>query len=456
MSWFQSQVFRRFLILPPLLIGVVVLVIMSRQPSDLERKLPEEQARDLRVIRVPAVNVVPRVIGYGTAGPAQVWRAAIEVGGRVIELHPKLDAGDFLQEGEVALRIDEREYELAVRQLEAELTEVTARLAELATQVRNDRDSLQIEQDSLALAKADFERIRNLAESADAAPTELRIAEREYLAQKQLAQNLQNAIRLNEKKSDTVRATQVVTEARLAQTRLDLEKTTLRAPFHCRLQEVNLELNQYLQPGQQLFEADGIGVSEIDVQVPLGAARNLVAAAELPEGRLPDMKTFQDAVQISAVVRLRGTGITAEWAGRFVRVREQIDPVTRTVQFVVAVDEPYHKIQPGVRPPLVRGAYCEVELRARAMSEHVVVPRASVFEGVVYVVDDDDRLRRREIATLFEQSDFVCLAGGLEAGTRLVVSDPRPAIDGQLVEAHEAEDVRRWLIEQAAGVSAVR
>jgi len=456
MRWYQSPLLKRLLVLPPVLIGVVVVLVMARMPRQAERRPPHEQARDLRVIELPAVEVVPRVIGYGTTRPAKVWRAVSEVAGRVLELHPELNAGEFLQAGEVALRIDPRDYELAVNQVQAELTEVNARLAELATQLENDRQSLAIEQTSLALVEAEFERVRRLAETDSAAPTELREAELTYLAQSQVVQNLENAIRLNQKKRETAEATREVAEARLARTSRDLEKTVIRVPFACRLQEVNLEVDQLVQPGQQLFEADGTEASEIEVQVPLGEARRLVAAANLPEEWIPSMAAARGALKLSAVVRTSVRGIEAEWDARFVRIREQLEPVTRTVQFVVAVDEPYQGIRPGVRPPLVRGVYCEVELRAPPLAPHVVVPRASVFDGGVYVLDEDSRLRRREIEPLFEQSDFVCVEHGLGVGLRLVVSDPRPAIEGQLVRAHAAGDVQQELIAQASGETALR
>jgi hypothetical protein len=188
----------------------------------------------------------------------------------------------------------------------------------------------------------------------------------------------------------------------------------------------------------------------------LGEARKLVANANLPKDWIPSMAAVREALKLRAVVRTRVRGIGVEWDARFVRIREQLEPVTRTVQFVVAVDEPYQSVQPGVRPPLLRGVYCEVELQAPPLAPHVVVPRASVFDGGVYVVDEDSRLRRREIEPLFEQGGFVCVERGLEAGLQLVVSDPRPAIEGQLVRAHAAGDVKQELIAQASGEAALR
>ncbi|MDX2198733.1 MAG: HlyD family efflux transporter periplasmic adaptor subunit [Phycisphaerae bacterium] len=439
-----------------MVIGVVVVWALVRHSPHAALKPPQEHSRDLRVIELPAVEVAPRVIGYGTTRPARVWRAVSEVGGRVLELHPALDAGEFLQAGEVALRIDSRDYQLAVKQVQAELTEVSARIAELTTQFENDQRSLTIEKTSLALVEAEFQRVKRLAEAGNAADTELRDAERRYLSQKQSAQALENAIRLNQKKRETAEASRDVTEARLARARRDVEKTWVRAPFACRLQEVKLEVDQFVQAGQQLFEADGIDAIQIDVQIPVAEARKLAANANLPKDWTPSIAAARDALKLSAVVRTHVRGIELNWNARFVRIREQLEPVTRTVQFVVAVDDPYKGIQPGVRPPLLRGVYCEVELRAPPLTPHVVVPRASVFDGGVYVLDPDSRLRRREIESSFEQSDFVCVERGLEAGVQLVISDPRPAIEGQLVRAHLAGDVQRQLIAQATGAAATK
>ncbi|MGB0714690.1 MAG: efflux RND transporter periplasmic adaptor subunit [Phycisphaerae bacterium] len=456
MSWFRSQLFRRLLIVPPILVGVAVVAMMVRSREAPPRLPPAEEARALRVIEVPSINVVPRVLGYGSVRPAQVWQAVIEVGGRITLLHPKLRAGEFLQEGEIALRIDQREFELAVAQLKAELNELTASIDELNTQIQNTRELLVIEEASLTLAEAEFERLRLLAEEDNAAPTELRNAERTALTQQRIVQDLRNSNRLNQKKIDTLEARRVVTETRLDQRRLDLEKTTLRVPFDCRVQDVSLELNQYLQPGQRLFEADGIAVSEVDVQVPMEAVRNLVANLDLPRNFVPDMEVFKAAANITARVRLSGSRRSSDWEGRFVRIREQFDPITRAAQFVVAVDRPYQKIDPGERPPLMRGAYCEVELRAKASGPYVVVPRASIVDGAVYTLDESNRLKRQTIDPLFEQSDFVCIEEGLAAGTRIVVSDPRPAVEGQLVEPHAADDVLARLIAQATAETSIR
>ena len=108
---------RRWLVVPPVLIGIALFGWLVLHTGEPERAAPQEQARVLRVIAAPSVDVIPRVLGYGTAQPARVWRAVAEVEGRVVDVHPELGSGAFLKTDDVVLKIDPREYELTVSQL---------------------------------------------------------------------------------------------------------------------------------------------------------------------------------------------------------------------------------------------------------------------------------------------------------------------------------------------------
>lgn len=457
MRFTSSPRVRRWLFVPPVLLGIAFIVwqmLHTRQP---ERIASGELARVLRVIDAPQVDVVPRVLGYGTAAPAQVWRAVAEVEGRVIEVHPELNPGAFLKEGDVVLKIDPREFELTASQLEAEIAEVQAQLAELDTQEENDRASMVIEEAALKLTQTDLDRVRGAAERDAASPTEVRDKERTFLAQKQKVQALQNALNLVPRQRTTLGASLAVKKARLEQARLDIQKTIVQTPFDCRLGEVHIEQGQFLKAGEALFDADGVAVTEVDAQVSIDRARALLHDSPSRElGGVPDMERLREIFDVAVTVRLHVGDWTAEWDARFARIREQIDPVTRTIGLVVAVDRPYEQAIPGQRPPLLKGMFCEVELRGDPLSGRIVVPRAALHDGHVYIVDPENRLRRRAVSVLFSQSDFICLEGGLEPGDKVVVSDPMPAIEGMLVKPVADDELRSNLIAQATARTGVR
>ncbi len=453
----KARANRRWLIIPPVIVGILIVVYFRSTARSPGRRPPSETARVLRVIEAPQVDVIPRVRGYGTARPAQVWRAVAEVRGRVTEVPPELKQGAFLAVDDVVLRIDPREYELEVAQLDAQIAEGQSRLNELDTQAENDRASLTIEQDSLGLAQRDLEHVQGLSKKDMAADTELRSQQRSMLAQQQKVQALKNALNLVPGKRETLEATLAVLRAKLEQARLDLEKTTIRAPIRCRIGDVAIEAGQFLQAGELLFEADGVAVTEVDVQLPMDRARNLLRAVEPRKlGRIPDMNALHRMFNLTATVRMQVGDLTVEWDARFTRVREQLDPVTRTIGVIVAVDEPYEQAIPGERPPLLPGTFCEVELRGRAVAASVIVPRAALHDGHVFVVDAENRLRRRDVDVLFSQADFVCLERGLAPGERVIVSDPAPAIEGMLIKPVVDAERATSLREQAAGKAVSR
>lgn len=443
---------KKWWIVPPMLLGfalVVALVANKRGPKQVETT---EQRQSLRVIRVPVVDLVPRVVGYGTARPGQVWQAVAEVKGRVVEVHPQLKSGSMVHRGEVLLKIDPAEYDLAIAQIEADLSQIQAQLDELAAREINDRMSLEIEKASLRLSERELERVQSLVAQNAISKSEVDKQERNALAQRQIVQRLENSLNLVPQQRKSLDAAVNVKKASLGQAQLDRAKTTIQAPFDCRLGAVTIESGQFLAVGQTLFEAHGTDITEIEAQVPVNQLRTLIRP-ELQKKVLTTMSSeaITQVLDFQVVVRYRSGDFLAQWEARVARLREQFDPRTRTLGLVIAVDKPYEKAVPGKRPPLVQGMYCEVELRGSPRPGRVVIPRSAVHEGHVYLVADDSRLQHRAVEVDFAQAGFVCLRSGLKGGETLVVSDPVPAIDRMLIEPVLDESTRSRLVAEAIG-----
>ena len=101
---------------------------------------------------------------------------------------------------------------------------------------------------------------------------------------------------------------------------------------------------------------------------------------------------------------------------------------------------------PGTSPPPLKGTFCEVEIRSRKRLRHIIVPRTSIHDGHVYVVDPRGRLERREVEAAFTQSGFVAVRDGISPDETIVVSDPTPAIEGMLVNAIADDALRAELV----------
>lgn len=423
----QQSHWRVLWIMPPVLLGIVVLMWLAggkQPPIEAERGEP---TRTVRVIEVPQLDLIPIAEGYGPVAPARVWAAVSEVKGRVVEIHPRLRDGEILPEGTELLRIDPVDYELALAQTRAES-------AELDVQEQNARASLEIEERNLLLARQDLERKRKLVQQGTTSESAVDEAERAMLGARTSVQNLQNTLSL-------VPAQRQLLDAKAARAERDLEHTLIRAPFNLRVANLTVEADQFVSVGQTLFEGDAVDRVEIEAQMALSSLRRLFL------GR-PDIKVdltqfnekLPELLGFSPLVRLDLGNHVAEWEAELVRFSDEVDAHTRTMGMVVAVDRPFEKIIPGYRPPLSKGMFVQVVLRGKSGGARLVVPRSAVRSGAVYVADWENRLRRRPVEVLFDQGQLSVIADGLEAGERVVISDLVPAVEGMLLQPQVDDD----------------
>jgi len=417
----RSPLWRKLLLVPPIALGVLVLLWMAagrEPPATVQRGEP---TRTVRVIETLALDLIPTAEGYGPVRPARVWEAVAQVKGRVIRSHPRLRDGEILKEGTELLRIDPVDYELA-------LAEAEAGLAELEVQAQNARASLAIETRNLALARQDLERARRLVKKGTTSKSAVDKAERTMLGARAAERNLKNTLALIPVRRKTL-------QTKVKRAERDLAHSRIRAPFDLRVADLRVEADQFVSVGQTLFAGDAVDRVEIEVQVAMSSLRRLFLGR--PEFRLEPARLSEQlttSLGFSPLVRLDLGNYLAEWEARFVRFDDAVDPRTRTMGVVVAVDDPYGKVIPGYRPPLSKGMFVQVVLRGKSHRARILVPRSAVRDGAVMVADRDNRLRRRPVKVLFSQGLISVIEQGLTPGEQVLVSDLVPAVEGMLLQ----------------------
>ena len=446
---------KKLLFIPPILIGIAVLLYVAsgRQPPD---RVPlEERARAVRVITVEPVDVVPRVTGFGSVYPGTAWSAIAQVAGEVTFVHPGLKKGATLSAGTEIVRISPVDFDLAITQAEANIRSAEAKLAELTVTETNTADLLKIETRGLALREADLKRKQTLLKRGTVAQATVDLEQRETLAQRKKVQDLENVLRLLPTQRAVQREQIAVDRAQLGSARLDLARTRITLPFDARIAEVNVEAEQFVQTGSTMVTADSLDVAEVEAQIPISQFRAMVragAADNLPTGITAEtLSRVVETIGLEATVRLRAGDDIVEWPARFARISDTIDPKTRTIGAIVAVDGAYAKAAPGERPPLTKGMFVEIEIRTRAVGDRIVVPRASLHDGRLYVVNGEGRLDIRPVTVGLVQGDFATVDQGIVAGDRIVVSDLIPAVDAMLLAPRDDDALLARLKAEAGG-----
>ncbi|MBL3825981.1 MULTISPECIES: efflux RND transporter periplasmic adaptor subunit [unclassified Marinobacter] len=424
-----------------LIVGIVFVVIMVSLKQPPERIEAQTAATPVRTL-----EVTPRVFriearGYGQVLPAQSWNAVANVGGRVIWKHPDLESGNLIAAGTRLLQIDPTRYELAAAAARADLTGIEAELRQIEQEERNTRESLKLEERRLTLARRELDRARTLA--ARGALSETRYDEQQLatLQQEQAVQSLSNQLNLIPVRRDTLEARKARAESVLAGALEDLKDTRFEAPWDLRVHKADIDNGQHVSPGRPLFIADNIARAEAKVQLEVEELRRVLS--QLSDGSLPDpgagttnhFTDFHEKIPLGDLdIRVMPTNVPdAHWPGELTRVTSSLDPATRTVQVVVLVEEPYRNANPPARPPLVRNMFVQATIAAPTPEPVIVIPASAVHQGVVYLVDEDNRLQRREVSISWQQGDKTVISEGLAPGELLVLDDLVPAIDGTLL-----------------------
>jgi len=450
---------RLIMFIVPAAAGVALLIYVQAGRGDPERIEPGERTIAVRVVPVESIRVRPRALAFGDVAPGESWSAVSQVSGEVVERHAGLKAGAVIDAGQVLFRIDPARYELDVARAEAQLERADADLAELRQSEENARAVLEIERQTLALARNDYERNRTLRARGTISEAALEDSERRLNQARARVRELENELALIPARRKVLEAQKAGSRTDLRLARLELERTTVRAPFTGRVASEVVTVGQVVNRGENVATMDSVDQAEIEAELPIQRMITLLNAERFDEiGELSEARIREalGAVGVEAKVRFRSGDLAFEWGARLVRLRAGLDPVARTVGVVVAVDDPYAEARPGRRPPLIKNMYVEVELTGPPRGPLNVVPRDAVHRGTVLIADAEDRLERRPVTVALEQGGFAAISEGLAPGDRVIVSLVEPAIAGQKLAVEVDTDLRDRLRARAAGKGPVR
>ena len=364
--------------------GVVGFLVLTASKPEMKKRKPPAPVPMVRTIKTNSGPQTVYIKGEGTVRPLREINLVSEVGGKVVGVSPALVNGGVFKEGDTLLQIDPVDYELAVTLARAKVKEAESRL-ELA------------EEEALA-AVEEWRLLYPDSSSEDSKPSAL-VAKEPQLAAAQA--------RLEADKADLRKAL------------LHLERTKLKAPFAGRVGEENVDVGQYVSPGQTLGSLYSTEAAEIVVPLEGG---------DLFWFDVPAF-TSTDGRGAPAVIRASLAGRELSWPGKVVRTEGRLDERTRMIHVVVRVDKPYAR-----KPPLVFGLFVTVEIEGRNLHNCTVIPRGALHQGnVVWVLDQESRLRFRKVEVARVQGDEVVVSKGLEDGEAVVTTPLKAVTDGMTV-----------------------
>jgi multidrug efflux pump subunit AcrA (membrane-fusion protein) len=436
-------------------IGVAITLVMNKSAPPMAHQDAEERAVPVTYVEAHEHSVRPSIIGFGEVEPDVLLNTLAEVSGRVIQLDSSLRKGNILASGAQVVMIDQKDYLLALKQAEADLAKNEANLKELRLNAEDMKVDLALAEEKLSLGEGELKRIETLLEKSSASRSMYDNQKTAVLQLKQEVQNLKSQLETLPAQIEVQEAQIDISKANIATQEHNLDRTILTLPFAARIIDVYVEEGQFVGQGTQLFSAQTIDKVAVEAQFPLDQFQVLAKGFGPAPERMKqafingDSETIFASLGLSAKVYLSGDSGPV-WDANFERITGSLDPSSRTLGVVVSVDQPYRDVNPGSKPPLIKGMYTEVALEGRAKN-FFVVPRDALHNGQLYIIKEGDQLQR--ITPEYQiQGSMLLVEGGLEPGAQVVTSDLFPAVPGMKLKPNldstRAGEIEAWVAGQ--------
>ena len=218
---------------------------------------------------------------------------------------------------------------------------------------------------------------------------------------------------VRERRALLTRARSGLTQAEVAlrQAELNLDRTTVRAPFPGRVADLKVVEGQRVSPGMELMTIVGLDPIKVEAQV------------------LDPQLGFLSEGRRAAATFAAFPGETFQ--GRIVSINPLVDPRTRAGRVTVLLSNPQGRIKPGM--------YAQVSLDARFFPDRILVPRSAILEKdrrTMLFVYENGRAAWRYVTTGLESDELVEIVPSEE--TSMVEPGEIVLVDNHFYIIHDA------------------
>lgn len=368
---------------------LVTTLIFSTEPEAESEGATIETAILVDVVTMEKGTYAPIISATGTVQPVEDVTLSPLVPGQIVRRDPAFTPGGFVKKGEVLLQIDPSDYRNTLELRKSELLQSETALAtEMGRQQIAEQDLQLINNDSL-------------------------------FGDDPLSDN-ETQLVLRKPQLNAVKANIEAARASRNQAQLNLERTTIRAPFDAHI------LSQNVTVGSQVSQGDDLG--------RIVGTDSYWVTATVPVSRLQWLKFPESEDEKGSVVHIENSSAWPSGAQREGFLDRQIgalDNQTRLARVLVRVNDPLatSKELEGA-PKLMIGTFVEVNIQADSIPNVVRLNRDLVRSNQTAWVMKDNILEIRELDIILTDNEYAYVKSGLQDGENVVTTNLSTVTNG--------------------------
>jgi RND family efflux transporter MFP subunit len=314
------------------------------------------------------------IFSRGKVSASDIRHVTSEVPGLITYKNPKLVRGALIEQGEMLIKLDQQPFILDIAQKKSTLDQAKLHLSETQAKAR-------IAQSDAGKKSSEYAR---------------------YIPQLQFAKSQVNAA-----------------TAALNYAKTQLEKTEVKAPITGKIIDSNINQGEYLQSLSPITKIYGTGI--VEVRLPLNDHQ--IDILGLKKKSLTDnsvkvqVNSFHDSKTI--------------WQGVISRIEGERD--RNQLLYVIASFDNTSE-ENSNNDPLLPGSFVEASINGKVINNLLILPRSLIQAGNhLWVINDNNRLDRKEINILHRGKKLVYIKGELASNEKVVNSSFLQLISGLLV-----------------------
>ncbi len=371
----------KFVAIGVVLAALFLAVMMNVLQPDAEKTSEPEAAIAVKTEIVNRAQLAMHVESQGIVAPRTRTRIVSEVSGLVLDVADAFVVGGTFKAGDMLLKLDPTDYEVALQRAEAKVISFKALM-----ELENAR-SVQAEKEWGMTGRPTSE-----------AP--LLALRRPYLLEAEA--NLLQA------------------KAEVRQAEIKLSKTVIRASYAGMVSEKLADIGQFVTMGTAIGET--FAIDFVEIRLPLS------------EKDLTMMDGLSSQVELrKKQITLTGTvdGIVTSWLATLARSEGVVDELSRSQYIVARVADPYGLDDNDRQVPLRVGTFVKASIQGKVLKDVFKVPRSALLEGSrIGLVDDQALLKIISVEVASTDDNHYYISEGLQDGHQIVTSALGTPIEG--------------------------
>ena len=386
------------------LLGALAIAgyLKATKPT-LEPTAPVEKTWLIAANPISISDHQPEILAYGKIVSQRDTEMRTLVAGQVVVVGTRFVDGGYVNQGDLLIKIDPFQFDVAVAKYEAQVMEAEAQLDEIQAQFQAEAENLKYDKKQLEISKREWQRRVKLAKGNVISKkvlddTELALNERSR-AVSLGKNNLRKLLAI--KKKQTAIISQA--ETSLSKARRDLENVELTAPFSGYLSQIDTAIGKSLPVNGKVGRL--IDLDRLEVKFHLSNAEF---------GHLA--KSWDTLVDRSVRIIWRVGSQKLEFFGSVTRVSSQIDASSGGIQVYATVDNS------DSRSALRSGAFVEVYLLDQIYKQVARLPESALHDNKTIYIVVNNRLEERPVKLIKRIGNEVLLHGELSHGEMAVTT----------------------------------